>query len=83
MNEQATSIRQLSEWGVRIIQATFPRVKEPLRYEEDGDRMIILKLMVCLYNYQTEMMGQKQIFNSYMNKDDGYYGYADIDDYYF
>ena len=83
VNEQATSIRQLSEWGMRIIQATFPRVKEPLRYEEDGDRMIILKLMVCLYNYQTEMMGQNQIFNSYMNKDEGYYGYDDINEYYF
>ena len=37
VNSNATAIRQLSEWGMRIIQATFPRLKEPLKYEEDGD----------------------------------------------
>ena len=71
INSNATSIRQLSEWGMRIIQASYPRLKEPLLYEEDGDRMIILKLMVNLYNFQAEMIGQNQIFNSYIESQDG------------
>ena len=27
INRQATSIRQLSEWGMRMIQGSFPRLK--------------------------------------------------------
>ena len=82
VNRDATSIRQLSGWGMRIIQSSFPRLKEPLRFEEDGDRFIILRLMVNLYNYQTEMMGQNQIFNSYMASQGNYFDYDSIDEYY-
>ena len=82
INRDATSIRQLSEWGMRIIQASYPRLKEPLRFEEDGDRFIILRLMVNLYNYQTEMMGCNQIFNSFIENDEGFFGYADIAEYF-
>ena len=65
-----------------IIQLSFLRLKEPLQFEEDGDRFIILRLMVNLYNYQTETMGQNQIFNSYMETQDNYFEYGEIDDYY-
>ena len=82
VNRDATSIRQLSEWGMRIIQSSFPRLKEPLRYEEDGDRFIILRLMVNLYNFQTHTMGMNQIFNSYMSNTDAYYAYDTIDEYF-
>ena len=81
INRDATSIRQLSEWGMRIIQSSFPRLREPLRYEEDGDRFIILRLMTNLYNYQTEMMGSNMIYNSYIGNDNDYYGY-EIDEYF-
>ena len=82
INSNATSVRQLSEWGMRIIQSSYPRLKEPLSYEEDGDRMIVLKLMVNLYNFQAEMIGQNQIFNSYIESQDGYFGYNSISEYY-
>ena len=81
INRDATSIRQLSEWGMRIIQSSFPRLREPLRYGEDGDRFIILRLMTNLYNYQTEMMGSNMIYNSYIGNDNDYYGY-EIDEYF-
>ena len=66
---------------MRMIQSSFPRLKEPLRYEEEGDRFLILHLMVNLYNYQTVIMGFNSIFNSYMMNDDGFFG-CDIDDFY-
>lgn len=44
-------------------------------YEENGERMVILSLMVNLHNFQAEMMGMNQIFNSDMNNDSSYYGY--------
>ncbi len=49
---QATSMRQLSEWGMRMIQAQFPRLKDPLSLEEQGERKVILQLMMKLYNFQ-------------------------------
>ena len=69
LNRQATSIRQLSEWGMRIIQAAFPRLKEALTYEEKGDRMIILRLMVNLYNFHCHHIGINIIQNSYTEKE--------------
>ena len=74
LNCEATSIRQLSEWGMRIIQSSYPRLKEQLRYEETGERFIILRLMINLFNFQTHMMGQNQIMNSFMNSD-SFFGY--------
>ena len=44
--------------------------------------MIVLKLMVNLYNFQAEMIGQNQIFNSYIESQDGYFGYNSISEYY-
>jgi hypothetical protein len=35
-HRDATSIRQLSEWGMRMIQAQFPRVTEPIQNEVKG-----------------------------------------------
>ena len=65
LNRQATSIRQLSEWGMRMIQGSFPRLKDPLLFEEHGDRKVILRLMVHLYNFQTAQVGINQIMNSF------------------
>jgi hypothetical protein len=73
INRAATSVRQLSEWGMRTIQAQFPRLKEALDYEENGERKVILQLMVHLYNYQCVEVGVNQILNSFMQQD-GFYG---------
>jgi hypothetical protein len=65
-NRDATSVRQLSEWGMRQIQAKFPRLKDDMPYEEQGERKVTLNLMVLLYNFQTARVGMNQIQNSYM-----------------
>jgi hypothetical protein len=74
VNRAATSVRQLSEWGMRTIQAQFPRLNDALDYEEDGERKVILQLMVLLYNYQCVEIGINQILNSFMAGEDSFYG---------
>ena len=37
INREATSIRQLSEWGMRMIQAQFPMIKDNIPYEDKGE----------------------------------------------
>ena len=46
INRQATSVRQLSEWGMRCLQGSFPRMKDKFRYEENGERKLILQMIV-------------------------------------
>ena len=36
LNRQETSIWQLSEWRMWMIQGTAPRLKDPLRFDETG-----------------------------------------------
>ena len=36
-NHEATSLRQLSEGGMMMLHATFPRIKSTLPCEEDGE----------------------------------------------
>jgi hypothetical protein len=74
INRAATSVRQLSEWGMRTIQAQFPRLKDAVDYEENGERKVILQLMVLLYNYQCVEVGINQILNSFMAGEDSFYG---------
>ena len=73
INRDATSIRQLSEWGMRMIQARFPRLKDDIQYEDEGERKTMFRLMYHLYNYQ-----HNTILNSFIQKKDGYYGYDNI-----
>ena len=44
--QQAKAIRVLSEWGMRGSKNSFPRLRDILKYEENGDRKIMLSLMV-------------------------------------
>ena len=82
LNREATSVRQLSEWGMRMIQASSPRLKQALPCDEDGEREIILRLMLHLHNFAAETMGLNQIFNSFMTNDMSYYSYEGIDEFY-
>ena len=77
MNRAATSLRQLSEHGMRMIQGQFPRLKDPMVLEEFGERRVVLNLMVLLYNYQTKTTGINEILNSFMSTTKGFplYGY--------
>ena len=63
---EATSARQTAEWGMLALQASFPRLKDRFVYEERGERRIVLKMMVLLYNMWARMVGINQILNTYM-----------------
>ena len=66
IQRQATSVRQISEWGMRGLQASFPRLKDRMRYEERGERRLIMRLIVYLYNYRASVVGLNQIQSVYM-----------------
>ena len=68
VNRDATSVRQLSEWGMRMIQAQFPRLTDILPVDMDK-RQCILHLAVLIYNFTTAEVGINQILNSYMCDD--------------
>jgi len=72
VNEQATSMRQSAEWGMRALKASFPRIKDRFIFEEHGERKLILQMIILLYNYRARTVGINQIRNFYMpslNKD--------------
>ena len=66
VNKQATSFRQASEWGMRALQCSFPRLKDRFTYEENGERKIMLQMIVLLFNYRTRLVGLNHILNTYM-----------------
>ena len=66
LNKDATSLRQMSEWGMHGLQASFPRLRDRLRYEEQGERKIIMQLIVLLYNFRASTVGQNQIQSVFM-----------------
>jgi hypothetical protein len=66
LRRQTTSARQTAEWDMLSIQASFPRVKDRFIYEERGERRIVMKMFVLLYNMRARMVGINQIRNTYM-----------------
>jgi hypothetical protein len=66
IQRQATAVRQMSEWGMRALQASFPRLKDRMLYEEKGERRLIMNLIVFLYNYRASVVGLNQIQSVYM-----------------
>ena len=66
LNKEATAMRQSAEWGMRALQSSFPRLKDRFIYEEYGERRIILKSMILLYNLRARLVGINQIRNTYM-----------------
>ena len=65
-HQAATAVRQLSEWGMRGLQGSFPRLKDRIRCEERGERRIIIQLVVYLCNFRASTVGMNQIANTYM-----------------
>ena len=75
LGQQATSCRQAAEWGMQGLQGSFPRLKDRIIYEENGEQEIILKFIALLYNYRVRSVGINQILNHYMpslSKDGSY-----------
>jgi hypothetical protein len=66
MMKQATSCRQMAEWGMRAFQGSFPRINGKWRHEDRKERKIKLALMVLLFNYRTRTVGLNQIQTVYM-----------------
>lgn len=62
----ATSMRQSAEWGMRGVQASFPRLKDTLPYEEYGERKMIVTCLMLLYNCRARLVGINQIRNVYL-----------------
>ena len=73
LNDQATKLRQTAEHGMRTIQGQFPRLKDNLLLEEQGERKIILHLMVLLCDFQCEKIGMNEILNTFRQKDDPFW----------
>ena len=74
-NKNATSIRQLSEWGMHQVRSKFPRMTDIIKYETNGQRGLDLSLMVRLYNHQCLSIGMNQILNTYMSGNSKEYAY--------
>ena len=66
VNEEATLMRQSAEWGMRAFQASFPRIKDRIIYEEKGERKLILEMLVYLFNFRANKVGISQIKNTYL-----------------
>ena len=64
---QAKSMRQSAEWGMRSLQASFPRLKDRFIYEEFGERWVMMKMCSLLYNLRARRVGINQIRNTYMS----------------
>jgi hypothetical protein len=62
----ATSLRQMSEWGMNGFQRSFPRMQDRLRWEDMGERKVILTLISLLYNFRSRRTGINQLLNVYM-----------------
>lgn len=76
--EQATSLRQAAEWGMRAIQSAFARLNDRIHYEENGERRIFLSLVPLLYNFRLSKVGLNQLQNTYVpswSVDFNYYVY--------
>jgi hypothetical protein len=65
-NQDATSVCQLSEWGMQQIQAKFPHLKDDMPYVGQGEYKVTLNLTVLLYNFWMAQVGMNQILKMYM-----------------
>jgi len=66
VKRDATSMRQSAEWGMQAVQSSFPRLKDTLRYEEYGERRIMLTALLLLFNCRSRLVGINQLRNFYL-----------------
>jgi hypothetical protein len=59
--------QQTAEWGMCMIQTSFPWIKDQFVYKERGERRICLKMLILIYNMRARMVRINQIRNTYMN----------------
>ena len=63
---------------MRMIKASYPRLKYTLQFEKYHERFIITRLTIDLFNHQTYVMGQYQIMIPYI-QNNTYFGYSFVD----
>lgn len=51
---------------MRAMQGSMPRLKEPLRHENNGERKKTLQLVPLLYNLRLARVGLNQIANAHV-----------------
>lgn len=65
-NRQLLSYRQTAEWGMRMLQGSFGRLRVPLDINDEKGRQDLLELCMRLSNIRAECVGINQIRNVYM-----------------
>ena len=60
-----TSCRQLSKWGMRTLQGSFPRLRDRFCYKEMGKRKQVIHLIILLSNLRAQKVGINQIATVY------------------
>ena len=60
-------MRQSAEWGMRALQASFPRLKDRFIYEENGERRLMMKMCILLHNLRARRVGINQIRSVYLS----------------
>ena len=63
---QATSMRQVVEWGMCTIKSLFPRLKDTFVYKDTSERRVLMKMVCLLYNLRVRTVGINQIKNVFM-----------------
>eukprot|EP00957_Ditylum_brightwellii_P180072 13717459-Ditylum_brightwellii.AAC.1 len=64
-NVEATSMRQMTGWGMCGFQGSFPHMKDHLVYKEDKECKRIIQLTIILYNARSRLVGINQIQNKF------------------
>ena len=64
--DEATSMRQSAEWGMKLYQAAYPRVKDRLKFHNPMRNYHLVLLTALITNYRTSKVGINQILNAYM-----------------
>lgn len=67
VKRQATSTRQSSEWGMHVVQSSFPRLTDVIPYKEFGERRITLISLFLLFDCHARLVGINQIRNVYLS----------------
>ncbi|KAF8825653.1 hypothetical protein HHX47_DHR6000194 [Lentinula edodes] len=65
-NRQLLSFRQTAEWGMRIMQGSFGRLRVPLDINSDESHLRLLELCCRLFNVRSNCVGINQIRTVYM-----------------
>ena len=54
-------MHQPAECGMQEFQSIFPHVKDHVSFEDRGQRKLMMKLLLLLYNMRTKRVGINQI----------------------